>query len=74
MSLREILAQEFQTVGETQYAEAVRNGEDDDIIRASLRAMAKAQEWDGHDSDCAAHNMPEMPNGPCDCSASSSEA
>jgi len=20
-----------------------------------------------HDSDCAVHNMPAMPNGPCDC-------
>lgn len=24
----------------------------------------------GHDSDCAQHNMPEKPNGPCDCSLS----
>lgn len=23
-----------------------------------------------HDSDCAIHNMPAMPNGPCDCSLS----
>lgn len=23
-----------------------------------------------HDSDCATHNMPAMPNGPCDCSLS----
>ena len=22
---------------------------------------------DQHDSDCAAHNMPAYPNGPCDC-------
>ncbi len=22
-----------------------------------------------HDSDCAKHNMPAMPNGPCDCGA-----
>ena len=22
-----------------------------------------------HDSDCALHNEPAMPNGPCDCSA-----
>lgn len=27
-------------------------------------ASAKA-----HDSDCATHNMPAMPNGPCDCLA-----
>lgn len=25
---------------------------------------------DGHDSDCATHNEPEIPNGPCDCSVS----
>lgn len=24
----------------------------------------------GHDSDCAMHNMPATPNGPCDCSLS----
>ena len=24
----------------------------------------------GHDSDCATHNMPARPNGPCDCSLS----
>lgn len=24
----------------------------------------------GHDSDCATHNEPAMPNGPCDCSLS----
>jgi hypothetical protein len=23
---------------------------------------------DEHDSDCATHNMPAYPNGPCDCS------
>ena len=23
---------------------------------------------DMHDSDCSTHNMPAMPNGPCDCS------
>lgn len=23
-----------------------------------------------HDSDCAVHNMPAFPNGPCDCSVS----
>jgi hypothetical protein len=28
-------------------------------------------EWDGHDSDCAVHNMPASPNGPCDCGATS---
>jgi hypothetical protein len=22
-----------------------------------------------HASDCATHNMPAMPNGPCDCGA-----
>jgi len=25
-----------------------------------------------HDSDCAVHNMPAYPNGPCDCSVSKS--
>lgn len=25
---------------------------------------------DGHDSDCAMHNEPAFPNGPCDCSTS----
>ena len=24
-----------------------------------------------HDSDCALHNEPAMPNGPCDCSQAS---
>ena len=24
---------------------------------------------DGHMSDCAVHNMPAYPNGPCDCRA-----
>lgn len=26
-----------------------------------------SQEPDGHASDCATHNMPAYPNGPCDC-------
>jgi hypothetical protein len=37
-------------------------------------AYAQADEilalMDNHDSDCATHNEPAMPNGPCDCSLS----
>jgi hypothetical protein len=34
------------------------------LIAALQKFMA------GHDSDCATHNEPAMPNGPCDCSVS----
>lgn len=37
----------------------------------SERGEAFQQEaYAGHDSDCAVHNMPAMPNGPCNCSRS----
>lgn len=29
--------------------------------------IAKATGHDGHWSDCATHNEPAYPNGPCDC-------
>lgn len=38
------------------------------------RALKQADEiialLDRHDSDCATHNEPAYPNGPCDCSQS----
>lgn len=35
-----------------------------------LRGEPAGQFWasDQHDSDCATHNAPAYPNGPCDCS------
>lgn len=31
-------------------------------------AIRRTDEFiDNHDSDCATHNMPAYPNGPCDC-------
>jgi hypothetical protein len=27
----------------------------------------RSEAGDGHASDCAVHNEPAMPNGPCDC-------
>lgn len=30
--------------------------------------LALPEDGPAHDSDCATHNMPAMPNGPCDCS------
>lgn len=32
--------------------------------------IAALRQFVGHDSDCATHNEPAMPNGPCDCSLS----
>lgn len=31
-------------------------------------AIRSIPEMQFHDSDCALHNMPAYPNGPCDCS------
>jgi hypothetical protein len=33
----------------------------------TLLAKAFASNGTGHRSDCAVHNMPAEPNGPCDC-------
>lgn len=33
-------------------------------------AACRSAGWHKHDSDCAVHNMPASPNGPCDCSVS----
>jgi hypothetical protein len=38
---------------------------------AARLAEARDAAGDGHASDCATHNEPAMPNGPCDCGASS---
>jgi hypothetical protein len=38
-------------------------------VMEALRARL-ATDCCGHASDCAVHNMPAMPNGPCDCGAS----
>lgn len=40
---------------------------------ARLNKVVLQPKGDGHDSDCATHNMPASPNGPCNCSASRHE-
>jgi hypothetical protein len=37
--------------------------------RTEVPELPRAARCCGHDSDCAVHNMPAMPNGPCDCRA-----
>ncbi len=39
-----------------------------------LRPQGAPNTSDLHDSDCATHNEPAMPNGPCDCSLSIEQA
>jgi hypothetical protein len=39
-------------------------------LSAAGYEIRKADQWDGHDSDCATHNMPAYPNGPCNCTKS----
>lgn len=39
-----------------------------DCVKAAAISTVRALQV--HDSDCALHNMPAMPNGPCDCSLS----
>ena len=59
-----------------------RYGSEDDnnmsLIVAAINALpellaaaerAPVDVWDGHASDCATHNEPASPNGPCDCGA-----
>lgn len=41
------------------------------ICEDAIRALASpVAESEGHDSDCATHNEPALPNGPCNCSKS----
>lgn len=47
------------------YAEHARQQWRDAAYRQADEIMALL---DPHDSDCATHNEPAYPNGPCDCS------
>lgn len=49
----------------------------DALTTVAEELLAIGPEWvratDEHDSDCATHNMPAHPNGPCDCSLSTDQ-
>lgn len=38
-----------------------------DAANIVAKRLSKDSSCCGHDSDCAVHNMPAYPNGPCDC-------
>lgn len=54
-----------------EYFEAWQDGYDASLTRVLSRAMEQASLTEvvkrGHQSDCAVHNEPEAPAGPCDC-------
>lgn len=37
------------------------------------RELEHAERGNGHDSDCATHNEPALPNGPCNCTKRDTE-
>ena len=41
----------------------------EEAMEASWNAAIASQKTGIHWSDCAQHNMPAYPNGPCDCGA-----
>lgn len=55
-----------------QFLNEDKIGEFDGRVKAVLAHSAPVIKADRHDSDCAQHNEPAMPAGPCDCSASDS--
>lgn len=64
---------EIMREAELAFAE-VHNLNDTASPRPPLASPVEGEavgKWDGHASDCATHNAPAMPNGPCDCGLAS---
>ena len=40
-----------------------------EAMEAAWNAALESKKTGNHWSDCALHNMPAMPNGPCNCGA-----
>lgn len=62
----EAIQRRARSDGNRTFDDAIRDlGLIDDLCRAALTE----EQQQGHRSDCAMHNAPAMPAGPCDCGA-----
>ena len=54
-----------RSLGEAGQALAAEYG----VHKSLITMIVKGRRWAIHTSDCATHNEPALPNGPCDCGA-----